>query len=386
MCVRSCLIGLAFFVSGFAGCTSKSSTPRYKDLFVAFTKLDIEPTDLDQGFPLFIVDEKGDPKTGADLWLETEPERTHLTSNRFGQVIIPVSADLLAQNPELSGQPGTSMSFRFSLKFSGQKVDEVIVRTTTEMNRQGNSHTVVYYDSHAKALADRVLRELERERKELRRLLGFEPVSWATLIDPEDQKKNTLYLTVPAPDCHNTWTWFGNQWRDGTVKRVNVHEWAESTLTERFPSLYDDPRNRFIGDGLAEWMSWKISGIDPSYVPSISSEVVSKETINLLDAFHVVPGGKVLSRRKLITGLEKHGYAPGYAISFVFWHQLTAKHGEDLPARYLSALAKTNETISNEIAIAVLEEITGDSNLQEALKNTNVAHARQIIEDLSKDL
>lgn len=345
------------------------------------------PIDELEAFPLFLVDPKTDqPASGARLIVETEPEELVLEADRVGQVLIPVRSELFLENPSIRIEPeGVNFLVRLSgglMVQSSEKprfrIDSVELLSSHEMNKLGDARVAVFYVEVDSALAREILPELRRTRGVVKTTLGLEPRSWAVMVGGEQQEPGVFYLTVPAPGYDSTWSCFREEWKRGQFLDVNVHEWVETTLTSRLATLYDDPRNRFIGDGLAELVAWRACGLRDNYGDSLSPALLgNRETVDLLADFRVM-SGKAFHHRKFEREVEKHGFVPGYALSFAFWHELIENHGADLPSRFVQQIAKKPRVRADE-AIAVLEELTGDDTIRNRVRSADVEAARSRI-------
>lgn len=327
-------------------------------------------------FPISLVDRQtGKPATNARLILDTKPEPLVLRSDSAGQVMVPVTKSLISANPVMRAEPpGIDTVVSLTATIHGQ-IEDVEVSSALELRKIGDANVAVFSEPEDAALARKVLAELMRARKEVRRLLGLEPERWAVIVGPK-RKRDVLYMTVPASGYDSTWMCFREEWDTGEFMRTNVHEWVESTIESRL-SLYNDPRNRFIGDGLAEYASWRLYGLGPEYRDRLSPSAIQQESVDLLTAFQAVPGS-AFHRKKFDKGIAKHGYSPGYALAFVFWHDLLKEHGTRVPSRLVASLIQ-HRPVSVERAIATLELITGEEGLEQQLRNMNVDEARRTI-------
>ncbi|MCB1229568.1 MAG: hypothetical protein KDN19_04850 [Verrucomicrobiae bacterium] len=363
-----------------ASCTTTEGL-HYKDVFESFSLMKV-PTDELEYFPLFLVDSgTGEPVSGAKFIVETEPEPISLEGDRIGQVLVPVKSELFKRDPPLRIEPdGVSVQARFNMEMEGH-VRSVQLRSASEMECVGDSRVAVFFEGDDERYAHEVLLELRRARRIVGDTLGLEPITWAVIVESHEQEKGILYLTIPAVGYDSTWRCFREEWTSGEFMDVNVHEWTESTLTSRISTLYDDPRNRFIGDGLAEFATWKACGLLEDYGERLSIEQLGdRQTVDLLSEFRVIPG-KILSRRKLDRGVAKYGFSPGYALAFAFWHELVEQYGADLPARLVEQLAEKPKVGADE-ALVLLEELTGDESIRDRVRSVDVAAARERIERL----
>lgn len=373
---------LAAWVGMVAGCATTGGY-RYRDLFLLLDRMEV-PADRLEALPVFLVEaDSGEPARGARVVVETEPEPLVLAGDEAGEVLIPVEAALRRRNPPIRIEPAEAkvrLVVTLSGKLSGREIEAVEVRTAAGKQRLGDSRVAVYHGNGETVLAREVRAGLIRSRQVVRSITGLEPLRWAVVIESAPKRPNVLYLTVPPPGQESAWICFREEWESGDFLDVNPHEWAEATLTSAL-GLYDDPRNRFIGDGLAELVAWKVNGLPEDYGDRLSTEWVGDgAAVDLLTAFQVVPG-RVFHRRRIERGLEKHGYVPGYALAFAFWHELYEAHGAGLTRAYVAELAR-QPSVRAEEAIAILARLTGDASVEQRIRAANVAEARRRIERL----
>lgn len=372
---------LVFFACGWlAGCAAPDV--RYKDLLAPLGRMGAPAHRLEE-FPVFLVGSgTKSPVPGAKLIIDSSPEPMVLESDGAGQVMMPVDAALLRRNPPVRVEPdGVTLVMRYSGKFSGNRIRSVQIRSASGLAMAGDSRVAVFHEDGDEALAREVLAALMRSRDAVKSVLGLEPKRWAVILEPGAMEKNVLYLTVPAAGYESAWSCFREDWESGDFMDVNPHEWAESTLVSAL-ELYFDPRNRFIGDGLAELVVWKVNGLPEDYAGRLSrGELGNRETVDLLSAFQAVPG-RYLHRRGLQRGIAKHGFSPGYALSFAFWHELQEKHGPSITSAFVREMAR-RPSPSAEDAIAVLVQLTGDPGIGNRIRFADVEAARSRIQGLA---
>ncbi len=75
--------------------------------------------------------------------------------------------------------------------------------------------------------------------------------------------------------------------------------------------------------------------------------------------------------------LAQNHQAAGYALSCLFWIDLCANHGEDLPRRFCAELKK-RRTRNFPNCIRVLEKLTGKNDLGERLEQMNLKSALEL--------
>lgn len=334
-------------------------------------------------FPVHLHDaDTGDPLSDARLVIGTEPETLVLETDQLGQVLIETDSELLKENPIVRIEPSDRAVLEANISGSlrGSPMKSVQLHSASDLEKLGDARSAVFYPPQDLRFARKVNAQLLRCREGIESILSLDPIRLSVILGPESDESHVMYLTATAPGYQVTWLCFRNEWDSGEFLRTIAHEWTESTLTTRL-SLYDDPRNRFIGDGLAEFVAWKLYGITDEYGERLSPDQMDdQESIDLLSAFQVIPG-KIFSRRKFDRGIAKHGYAPGYALAFAYWHELTEKHGATLPRRFVKKLSG-KKSATNEEAIGFLVELTGDRAIESQLRAVNVEDARMRIAHL----
>ena len=328
-------------------------------------------------FPMHLYDDDtGDPLPDARLVIGTEPEALVLETDQLGQVLIETDPELWKENPLVRIEPTdrAALSANISGSLRGSPMKSVQLHSASDRKKLGDARSAVFYPPEDLSLARKVNAQLRRCREEIESILGLEPIRLSVLLGPESDERHVLYLTATAPGYQVTWLCFKNDWNSGEFLRTLAHEWTESTLTGHL-SLYDDPRNRFIGDGLAEFVAWKLYGIPADYGERLSPDQVGDlETVDLLSAFQAIPE-KIFYRRKLDRGIAKHGYSPGYALAFAYWHELTERHGASLPREFVQEMSGKKSATTEE-AIEILSELTGDQAIEPQVRAVNVEAAR----------
>ena len=361
-----------------ASCTAGG--PRYKDLFVAFNRMGVPAKRMGQ-FPVFLADGKtGKPVPGASLIVDASPKPVVFKSDEAGQILIRIDSELLRTNPPFRiDQEGVELRMGFTMTLSGH-AKSVRLHSVSGMKNFGDSRVAVFYKEEEEPLARKVHADLVRCRAGVRSVLGLEPVRMAVILDSARKEKDVLYLTVPAQGYDSTWVCFKDVWESGEFMRTTAHEWTESTIVSNL-ALYEDPRNRFIGDGLAEFGVWSIYGLPKDYRDRLSpAQMGDVKAVDLLSVFQVLPPS-VLHWRRLDRGMKKHGYAPGYALSFAFWHELSERYGSNLISKFVKAMAGQKSPRAEE-AIEILARITGDQRIGAKVRSLDVDAARSRIEQL----
>lgn len=377
--LKSLCVGVGFLCLSTLGATDGN----YRDLF-AWTRSMELPQKLLGHFPARMVEVGTDrPVAGARVVMLGSNPPLAWESNREGIVRIPFDPKLYRTNPPLRIEPGgVEFKVRFTATAIGARFQRVEWRTGSDMQKLGDANVAVFHREDEGALAREVLAEMIRCHVSVKEALGIEPVASAAILETGDKENGVLYLAFSEPGYRDTWICFHDRWKSGEFSRVHVHEVTESTLVAALP-LYKDPRNRFIGDGIAEWVSWNLKGLPSDYLEYLSPEKTGRsETIDLLEVFQAsnrLPDKSGLGLRRENAG----GYAPGYALSFSFWHGLTEEHGAELIKEFLAQI-QGREDLSAEESIEILTRLTGDPQLGERVRSVSVEGARKRIESLMK--
>ncbi len=237
----------------------------------------------------------------------------------------------------------------------------------------------VWYERDCRQEAEDVVSLLERQREVIRNMTGREPVEWCVVIFRE-LTPNATYITRRAKSRPYVWCYSVDEVSNGIFAEINTHEWAEHTLTQGL-AIYDhDRKNRFIGDGLAEYAAYLAMG---RYRGELPQHDIPEDDryVDLLKEFPARRFFPVLDVRVVIySGRENEG--DHYALSFAFWKALCDEFGDDLPKRFLERFAESQKRDSQS-AIAILENLTGAGDIRERLTHADVAAAAKLIEGLA---
>ena len=269
---------------------------------------------------------------------------------------------------------------------------KVIVQTQISHDAGGKAHTLdltgmkklasdglsVY---HAEADRDAAVRQLA----ELERMRGFIEGFSGLAVSPGygvvlHRKEGTVTLSgtsavaipVQVDDAGRPVTPF--------IKWALVHEWTELTLMFKTLAYVEDPGLRFVGDGLAELISYEYCR---RFTPEAASERLKQYAQRL--AGLKKSGATEYDLTKQFRGAAStstslapaEGKAPkmpdadelakatspesaaGYAVSFVFWHRLREAHGVDVVRKFIAWFLTAKELTTAKVE-AKLAELTGE--------------------------
>lgn len=327
--------------------------------------------------------ENGAPLAGVRVRVLSSKHPLELISDSDGAIWLPMREDLERENPRIVIDRVGSTSLVWSFTASGEtgnRRTRYLTLKDLRAIRTGDFH--IYYSPGCEAAAGRVHEELQQQYRAIRSVTGLSPVKWAVaIVDTKDP--GTDYFVVPETVALPVWCCSRQEIADGSFAKDNAHEWAQCSIDGRLRLADADIRNRFITDGLSEYIVFTHIGMRREYVKALEElQGDGYAAVDLLDKFrclHVpLAKGLALEIRKT---LAEHGFAPGYALSFVFWHELCREYGPGLPAAFLREMG-LRETRTTEVAVRVLQELTGLQDIEGRLRRADVNTAIQILQSL----
>ncbi|MFP8873205.1 MAG: hypothetical protein VCB42_01430 [Myxococcota bacterium] len=210
---------------------------------------------------------EGKPAAGHRLILKTRPEPLVLEIGPEGVVEVPVSRELLAENPwvEVRGQHGAiplwslDARFGFSVSSGGQiceEAGEITLYDPATLRLTEVGPDAVYADPGVPEQdIEAAARLVAREREALKQLFGKDPVPIAVALLDSDPE---VYRFGPDRRGRTIWGVRSSERQDDsrTIGTV-VHEWTHGILRENF-SAGDDPDARYLEDGLCEFAAHRV--------------------------------------------------------------------------------------------------------------------------------
>ncbi|MCK4334817.1 SUMF1/EgtB/PvdO family nonheme iron enzyme [candidate division WOR-3 bacterium] len=293
---------------------------------------------------LELYDSIGKPVVGQTCTLFVKSKETLVldrVSDDFGQLIFWVSQPRLKTKHELrisSNQPVTAGISATSHDFGDPRAG---FETGEGLLTMKDGWVKVLYPKGQEAKAKEMLDAL----KESERIIDS-----ITRMDLEPLK----IIMTDRPTNYTIGGWVSSLEPDmGSKYLVWPHEWVEGSLSH-FYDIYTDPTNRWIGDGLANYLSLIICN---EFYPLGS---------NFL-RFYVTPANsnKVFDLRTWNTGSPKDFMSrktigiSGYAIAPFFWAKVVEKsQNPQIIAMFLSEYKK-QEDKSQRAAIQLLSRLSG---------------------------
>ncbi len=377
---RKALIGLltCALLAASAGCRQG----RYQRALRAVRGSGLLEPDADH-FSITLLDKRdGSPVADTQVTLVLGSRTWELTTSSAGVLRLPITPELEDGNPRVRIDHDGPLIARFTwtAKFGSENTATAVL-STDGMPAIDGKRCRVYYepgtDGHARKAAD----QAERQWRLVTETTGLEPVEWAVFVFAE-KDEDTNYIVPRAEDGLQVWAYCRAEIDSGHFARFNAHEWTEQTLVRRLALGDADSRNRFISDGLAEYVAFLSGGMEEGYESQLAKlRERGVEDVDLLKRFRHVSGRGPVGPERLAEILEEQGYPAGYALSFVFWYQLCEEHSPEFPATFLGKLAEQPKR-NSKAAIRLIEEITGRDDIRRRLRRANVAEAIGVIEKL----
>jgi hypothetical protein len=253
-------------------------------------------------------------------------------------------------------------------------VAEVTPRGTEVITTE---HFTIWYAPECAEEAETARRSLQLQYDAIKKATALEPVRWAVIIVPE-MTPNAIYKVRQPKSATYVMCYPALDVRSGFYSGINAHEWTEMTIARRLNLYAHDRGNRFIGDGIAEYVAYLC---DSRHVRDTADlvKLMEKGTrkVNLLREFRA----SILLVPSIRLAAFGRTFGAGYELSFAFWHEVCRAHGEDIPARFLARLQDEKRWDSRR-AIGILEELTGDASLRGKLEAADVKQAVELLESI----
>ncbi len=239
----------------------------------------------------------------------------------------------------------------------------------------------VYYFSkdQADAAAD-LLHQITKARPVLKALLGAQPRLPFGMVLTE--QRGPLRI-----DDKGIWPYsYLTQTREEFVG-LALHEWSELSLND-IAELGHDAKNRWISDGLAELLSYRLMVATGDFETLVLDLTGDLRTINRMlgsgkTTFDLTdfrwPKGKKRSFARLFAHPE------GYPLSRVLFLALTDEVGDELITEAVAAFAALRpKRRKNDTLIDILSDIVGRP-LKDEVRSLDVDQARQMLARLHKE-
>jgi hypothetical protein len=324
------------------------------------------------------------PPAGQKLEIRAAAGTIILESDADGFVRWPFNLELLRENPPVRKLDAT---LTFDLLIAATFKSGVQERVELSAGQKAfveEGAIRVWHTAGQAAAARELLERLVNQHSFIEKELGIVPLPWGINLVDDDLSGMNVTTLQDYPQWF-TWSFSLQELGSREAERVNMHEWVEQSLSDRLEieSAEDKGWDRFVGDGLAEYVSIRCLRSIPAHYPELFEQLLTRGEIrvNLPERFRWATVGGA-SPAGLEASLEGQ-FRAGYALSFVFWERTCAEHGRDLPKRYLAALGSGGRK-DYESRLRVLAQLTGSEAVRSRLEAMDVREALQQLRDLSE--
>ncbi len=268
----------------------------------------------------------------------------------------------------------------------------------SSMNRLERGSFIIYYDDH-RSLVEEVADVLEQIWQIPRERLGISLGSFRiAIIAPRDEEATnwngaliemslleTIFILIgwQAPIFPLWFPYKVSSLQElGSMELFSIywaipHEAMENSVVKK---IYHDRSNRWIGDGLSEYVSFIASG---ELAPKVRSSTLRSRRLeiqNLLEREGNRTSYNLVQEFLYGTELEDRVELAGYGVSLAFWLQIAQKHGEGVIKTFWQRLSQRGFPSAQEAA-QILSELTGEDiwsklqkmDLHEALRTLEQA-------------
>jgi len=341
------------------------------------------------------------PIEGFKLIVLSKAEPALLTSDSHGMIQVPVSATLRHENPLVMTDYKGPMSFYYCGPETwnvagtslGATIRGLMRNKPVEISTKGMWQTItgdftVWYCPEYGPQAKKAEELLRRQYQVIRKTTGLAPVNWGVIILPE-MRDDIPYVVSCAESGGRAWCYSAKEVDSGRFAEINAHEWTESTIDDHLRIYHYDRSNRFIGDGLAEYVSCLCVKAEGNrfcradevadYLEWLRDSGVQK--VNLLKDFRslwvLLP-----TNSNIAEAVRKEGRLEGYGLSLAFWDRLTREHGTDVPRQFIYRL-RTSERHDSATAIRLLEDMTGEKDIRARLSGADIGEAIKALDEMA---
>jgi len=245
------------------------------------------------------------------------------------------------------------------------------------MNRLERNPFIIYYDKHNRSLAEEVAGILEQIWRIPQERLGLALGSFrVALIVPKEEATNWNGALIEMSLLETIFIWIGWQspifplWFPynvstlqelGSMELFSIywaipHEAMENSVVKK---IYHDRSNRWIGDGLSEYVSFITSG---ELAPKVQASILRSRRLeiqNLLELEENRTSYNLIEEFLYGTEREDRVEVAGYGVSLAFWLQIAQKHGEGVIKTFWQRLSQQGFPTAKEAA-RILSELTGE--------------------------
>jgi len=346
-------------------------------------------------FVFTVVDSSEKPVPRAELLVKFKDKVERYQADGSGRVTLRFDSTTVERNPLIApGVKGQELDFSFAIgrELGAEPGKLNIVDTDSLLVQQANGCLIYYprgYDSIAIALAA----YFPKARLLIKEVTGLEPIRWGTVL--ADKSLPVVLAETEVEVEGESYHFFPFSLIDGTAKDwylVNLHEWVENTLIANL-GLHD-PTTRWIRDGIAEFVKYKMISKIPG--GPIQNELIVATKQELEGILQYLKTEENKGNKEIVFDLlawESPGPRQliseqdvlGYRLSLWFWWDTDSRYGSKVIREFL-ANAKRSVATKNRDFLEVLAEVTGNRNIRTRLHEFDISEMASATENLLNEL
>jgi len=349
------LLVLTTSVAKAATITPTSPTVNVKDMLKTInmlSKLVIQNSGLVRSMPISpydslplwfrLSDSLDQPVEGLACTLSVGRKKLVRFSDDFGEVLFWVPPPKLFSRVLLTAYPDRTVNFKTSLTTASITNPGEGFETGEGLLELKDDGVKVLYPNEYEALGREMIATLKQEKQIIYNATGMQLKLFKVIITTNNYRF-----------CVGGWAVSPTSRAGFDIFKFTTlpHEWVESSLSNYY-GVYTDPRTRWIGDGLANYIAFEIS-------KRLFPEMTSFSRVEYKDS------GEVYDLRTWSQGTSRKfagggsvGYK-GYDLAPYFWAKVIDKSGDSLViAKFLEEFQQAEDK-SSQNAIAILERLSG---------------------------
>ena len=361
-----------------------------------------------------VTDADGEPAAEIEVVLRWDDGHETLTTNNEGKTVIEISSERLTgltlelpAELQVEFSQSGAVQVRVEAGGGGDGDRRAAANLEEDFERLAASGIEVYYGEGHEQEAARALADLAAMRGFAQGYAGlkleFLSSYGAVLTDDESINSISGRILIPLPvEAYGDGS--ANVEQDDNTKEettersylatfapwVLIHEWTEGTIVFSQFHYVTDQRLRFMGDGIAELLSYEYCRqYHPRAVELRLAGYIERAEALLAADIKVFDFAEDFNARGSVGGEaapERIGGEPdikesaGYALSFLFWRRV-AEQGRPDAVREIVAWIMEGEDVNLESTLAKVEEVCG----LEATSTVDVEQALAELRQLAGD-
>ena len=362
-----------------------------------------------------VLDSASNPVPGAKLVIEYADSTAVLQADSSGQVMIVFDSLALRRNPLLRpASPDLRIDLSLSIsRGRSNQYHRINVINLSKLHRLKAGEDLVWCPPEYDSAGARLAAYIPVARELIRRVTGFEPVRWGTVLSDSSLPvaASPAVIRVDGKPC----LLFPFSLKDESPYGWclgNLVQWAERTISDKLPSA--DAQTRWVQTGITTYLEYRIItelgrndvlrriladklrrklGSFLDGLQAAKPEDVTMES-ELYEWSDIISSGAIATRAMpsyvarpewvLKTDLLKwHAVDPShpvsdpdlvqYELAAGFWWDLAQRYGESIIPEFLARAQAINARHSQQF-LTILTDLTGGLDVRSRLRDFNITN------------